>query len=222
MSYFRNLFLVGALFYLNSGFPQEKVLHEITITQNDKSYSFRCDGIAGDSAVSVMLRNVMGIALLIKQKLNHVDNCDQVSWLTEKIGHDSSQTLVLLNPGRLGLNAQTIAFVITDNGVTFAGYLPVSAEKVGDSIFRSYSSEAGSVWERTDDLVGGKFAVIGQLQLMLSGEICANKVGEILAQDPCNAVKTVARPRKPICIQYQLHKGRLVPVSACARLTAQM
>jgi hypothetical protein len=133
-----------------------------------------------------------------------------------------SSTLVFLNPGRFGPNAQYSAFLVSDESVSLAGYLPVSAEKVSNSEYRSYSSEAGSVWERTDSLVGGVFSVTNELQLVLRGSVCANKAGEVSDQSTCNGSKIIAHPGRPICVGYKLHKGHLLPASACARLTHLM
>jgi len=143
-------------------------------------------------------------------------------WYLCASGKNNSSTLVLLNPGRSGVNAQYNAFFLADESVSLAGYLPVSAEKVGDLEYRSYSSEAGSIWERTDSLQEGRFHVTNELQLIMSGSVCMSKMGEIIMQEPCRAAPVVARPRKPICIEYKDHAGKLLPNSACARLAKQI
>jgi hypothetical protein len=134
----------------------------------------------------------------------------------------SRKTLVLINPGRLGVNAQFVTFLVIGGEIMFAGYLPVSAEKTGDSEYRSVSSEAGSIWERTEELVDGKFTAVREMELVLAGKLCVNKAGEVLRQDPCESSEVVGSFKRPICVKHQAHKGRLVPLADCDRLVKQM
>ncbi|MFM0133240.1 hypothetical protein [Paraburkholderia sediminicola] len=218
MIYIRLLPLLLALFSVEV-FSQEGSSQSTTVTRDNKKFTFRCDGTTSSSEVNVVLQIESEKKLILNGRLDELDDCSQASWLIENIDTDNSPTLVLLNPGRSGLNAQYSAFLVSDGSVAAAGYLPVSAEKISGSEYRSYSSEAGSVWERTDSLVAGVFSVTNELQLVLRGSVCTNKAGEILDQAPCNATKIIARPGKPICVKYKFHKGHLLPSSSCARLT---
>ncbi|MFL9988122.1 hypothetical protein [Paraburkholderia sediminicola] len=220
MIYIRLLPLLLAPFSVGI-FAQDGFSQIITVAHDNRRFAFHCDGSADSSEVNVMLQTASGERPIFKQTLDKFDDCSQASWLAEKINRVGSPTLVLLNPGRSGLNAQYSAFLISGESVALAGYLPVTADKVSDSEYRSYSSEKGSVWERTDSLLRGKFRVTNELQLVRRGSVCVNKTGEILAAATCDAKNLVARPEKPICIKYISHKGNLVPTSSCARLTAQ-
>jgi hypothetical protein len=222
MTYIRFFPVLLALF-LASTFAQEGFSRNITVAHDNKMLTFRCAGVIGSSSVDItLLPRAFGDPTVLKQQLEDLDDCSQASWVTEKMGQADSSTLVLLNPGRSGLNAQYTAFLVTDDSVTLAGYLPVSAEKVSASEYRSYSSEAGSVWERTDSLRGGKFRMTNELRLIISGSVCTNKAGKILTQEPCSATQVAARPGKPICVRYRSHWGQLLPASTCARLTEKM
>lgn len=200
-------------------FAQERSSQSITITRDNKKFTFHCDGTTSSSEVNVVLQIESKETLVFYERLDELDDCSQASWAMEKSDKRSSPTLVFLNPGRTGMNAQYSAFLVSGESVSAAGYLPVRAEKVSDSEYRSYSSETGSVWERTDSLVAGVFSARNEFQLVLRGSVCTNKAGEILDQATCSATKLIARPGKPICVGYKFHKGHLLPPSACARLT---
>ncbi|TAL94237.1 MAG: hypothetical protein EPN73_17910 [Paraburkholderia sp.] len=203
-------------------FAQDEFSQNTTVTHGTKTYTLRCDDTTGLPLVNVTLKGTTADTMVSKQQLDEIDDCSRASWVTEKIGENNSSTLVLLNPGRSGANAQYNVFLLADESVSLAGYLPVSAEKVGDLEYRSYSSDAGSIWERTDTLQEGKFQVTNELQLIMSGSVCMSKGRGIIMQEPCRAKQVVARPRKPICIEYKDHAGKLLPNSACARLAEQM
>lgn len=221
MTYLRFFILLLVILPVGT-FAQDKFSQNITVTHGTKIYTLRCDGTTGLPSVNVTVKGTTAETTVLKQQLDEIDDCSQASWATEKIGKNNSSTLVLLNPGRSGVNAQYNAFLLADESVSLAGYLPVSAEKVGDLEYRSYSSEAGSIWERTDTLQEGKFHVTNELQLIMSGSVCMSKTGEIIMQEPCRATPVVARPRKSICIEYKDHVGKLLSNSACARLAEQM
>jgi hypothetical protein len=179
MAYLR--FSIVLLVLLSAGaFAREGFLKNINIPHGTKMYTFRCDSGTVSPSEYVTLKDATADINVLKQQLKEIDDCNQASWLTEKIGKDA-----LLNPGRMGLNAQYNALLVADESVSPAGYLPVSAEKVGDFEYRSCTSETGSVWERTDTLQEGKFRVTKELQLILSGSICTNKARKVINQDPC-------------------------------------
>lgn len=201
---------------------QEKISRRVAVERGAKTYIFYCDGTSSSPSIEVTLQDESGGMNILKKQLDDMDDCSQATWVVGKIGKNDSLTLVLLNPGRSGVNAQSNAFLVMNESVYAAGYLPVSAEKVGDIEYRSYSSEAGSIWERTDILQGGKFNVTNELRFVLSGSVCTNSAGEVLNQQPCSATLVVARHGKPICVGYKDHKGKVLPNLACSRLADQM
>ncbi|MFM0267800.1 hypothetical protein [Paraburkholderia sediminicola] len=203
-------------------FAQDGFSRIIAVTSDNKTFAFHCDGTTDSSTVHVVLLTLSGEKSVLKQRLDAIDDCSQASWLTEKIDKRGSSMLVLLNPGRSGLDAQYSAFLVSDESVALAGYLPVNADKVSDSKYRSYSSDMGSVWERTDSLLEGVFSITNELQLVIRGSVCTNNSGEILDQATCNAAKVIARPGRPICVGYKFHKAHLLPASSCARLIGKI
>lgn len=221
MSYVRFVFLMLMLICASAVFAQNESVREFSVQQGGKRYSFRCESADGVSAINVTLLGASGARSLLKRTLDEFDDCDYATWRTESVGHDRQKILALINPGRLGVNAQFIAFLIIGGEVVFAGYLPVSAEKVGDSEYRSVSSEAGSIWERTEELIDGKFTAVREMELVLAGKICVNKAGEVLRQDPCQSSEVVASFERPICVKHQAHKGRLAHAADCDRLVKQ-
>ena len=216
------LFILLSILMAAGAPAQDESSQHVAVERDSKIYNFHCDSNTSLPSLNVTLQATSGSATVLKQQLDDIDDCSQASWVIEKIGKDDSSTLVLLNPGRSGVNMQCNAFLVTDESVSPAGYLPVSAERVGDFEYRSYSSETGSIWERTDTLQNGKFNVTNELRLVLSGSVCTNKTGEILSQEPCGARLVAARHGKPICVGYKAHKGKLLPRSACARLAEEM
>lgn len=222
MGRLRCIFSMLVLVCANVVFAQSGSVREISVKHGGKTYLFRCESADGVSAINVTLLDASGARPLLKHTLDEFDDCSYATWHTESVGRDRQRILVLINPGRLGVNAQFIAFQVIGGEVAFAGYLPVSAEKAGDSEYRSVSSETGSIWERTEKQIDWKFTAVRAMELVLAGKLCVSKAGEVLRQDPCESSEIVASFKRPICVKHQAHKGRLAPVADCDRLVKQL
>jgi hypothetical protein len=201
--------------------PHEVFLQSIFVSSPKGKFVLRCAGSPGTSRVEVSKLNGFEDQTVMNQTLDEQDDCGQAVWQTEMLGPKNSWTLATLNPGRSGLNAKTSGFLIREGNVTFAGYIPVSASKIAGSKFRSFTSEGGSVWERIDELVDGKFVVEKELQWLMLGSLCISKDGRVSSEESCNGRKIIARRSKPICVEYRANVGRLMPAKSCAAILAQ-
>ncbi|MGV2287921.1 hypothetical protein AAHK20_04345 [Trinickia sp. YCB016] len=188
------------------------------VTLGKDALEFRCDDTADLPHVIVSRSASIGVYPLLTYQLDDVDDCGQATWLLEKFDSDSSSALVMLNPGRMGLNAQLTTFLIRGGTVSFAGNILIRADRISDTDYRSYSADADSYWERTDSLVGDKFATVRELRLMRAGSICTDKFGAVAWKEQCAAKRIFASQRKPICIEYRKQQGEIVALNTCANL----
>jgi hypothetical protein len=219
----KRIYAAALLFLVASpnGYADEGGDRSINVVIEGGVLRFHCDGVVGSSRVTVdSSKSITSHPILTKQ-LDEVDDCSQAVWDEIKMGSASTSTLVMLNPGRFGLNAQFSTFLVKDGTVNFSGYVPVNAEKVNEADFRSNVSEGGSIWEQMYSLVGRKIVFGEALRLMQLGVVCVSSSGDILAKDPCPAKRISASMKSPICIKYRKTVGRIVPLSECSSLKNQ-
>ena len=191
------------------------------MTIPDGALIFSCNGVGGSSKVTVRAAGKPQSQPKLSQQLDADDDCSQAVWSHQAFGPNSSATLVTVNPGRIGLNAQMETFYITQGVVTSSGNLPVAADKFGSSQFKLYLSETGTQWARTYEIVPGKFAISREFGLMRSGVLCVAPSGEILETSRCTEKRIYAQPLRPLCVEYRDNHGQLRPRSACSEITTQ-
>jgi hypothetical protein len=201
---------------------QENATRFISVGHNNTELMFQCEGVAGSSVVVVIPEKSKATQPVLTQKLDESDDCTQASWTTDDIGSQQGSTLVMLNPGRLGINSQLSVFLVSGGSVSFAGYIPVRAERIDHSSeYRSYSSDSDSVWQRTDSLMNGRFVISREKQMMRTGFVCIGGTGAVLNNSTCRTKRIRASSAKPICIEYRNHVAKLTSMNACAELKAQ-
>lgn len=184
-------------------------------------FLFTCDGTSGSSQVTVRAVGEPQGQPILSHRLGDDDDCSQAVWTHQIFGPDSSATLVMVNPGRMGLNAQMETFYVDKGVVTSSGNLPVAADKVGSSQFALHLSEPGTQWVRTYEIVHGKFVVSSELGLMRSGSLCVTPSGEILRTGGCAGKLINAQPTRQLCIEYRGKRGQLKPRDRCSGIGAQ-
>jgi hypothetical protein len=218
------MFLMPSTFLVlsTSALTQEsRTLPSLSVTNAEKQFIFTCDGTTRSSQVIVRSANAPQSRPILRHRLDVDDDCSQAVWTHQMFGPGSSSTLVMVNPGRMGLNAQMETFYV-DNGVLIAsGGLPVAAHKFGSSQFRQYLSGMGTQWERTYEIVHGTFSVSRELSLLRSGAMCVAPSGEILGISRCTRKTINAQPLRPLCIEYQGNRGQLRPRSACSEISSR-
>jgi hypothetical protein len=201
---------------------QDGSTRSITVGHANMKLAFQCEGSVGSSVITVVSEKSKGPQPVLTQKLEESDDCSQATWTTDDIGPQRISTVVMVNPGRLGLGSQLSAFLVIDGSVSFAGYIPASAEQIDhSSVYRSYSTDSDSVWERTDSLLNGRFTVSHEKRMIRTGFICIGNTGTLLKNSSCGNKRIRATPEKPICIGYLNHVGKLTPIGACADLKAR-
>jgi hypothetical protein len=156
----------------------------------ERQFLFSCDGTSGSSQLTVRAAREPQGQPILSHRLDADDDCSQAVWTHQMFGSNSSATLVMVNPGRMELNAQMETFYVDKGVVTPSGNLPVAADKVGSSQFKLYLSETGTKWVRAYEIIRGKFAVSSDLGLMRSGSLCVAPSGEILRTSGCTG-KTI-------------------------------
>lgn len=202
---------------------QEVSTRSITVGPINMKLAFQCEGNVGSSVVTVAQAKSEVTQPVLTQKLAESEDCSQATWTTDNIESQKNSTLVMVNPGRLGLNSQLSVFLVSDGSVSFAGYIPASAEQIDHSAeYRSYSSDSNSVWQRTDSLLNGRFAISREKQMMRTGFVCIGNSGTVTNNSSCKTKRIRATPENPICIDYRNHVGKLTSINACAELKAQV
>jgi hypothetical protein len=218
------MFLMPLTFLVLStgAFTQESTtLPSRSVTNTERQFIFTCDGTTGSPQVTVRATNELQRQPILSHRLDADDDCSQAVWTHQVFGTDSSATIVMVNPGRMGLNAQMETFYIEKSVVTSSGNLPVAADKVGSSQFKLYLSETGAQWVRTYEIVHEKFAVSKEFGLVRSGVLCVAPSGEILKTSRCTGKTINAQRLRPLCTEYRGDHGRLRPRSACSEIATQ-
>jgi hypothetical protein len=218
------IFLLPLMFLAlsSSVFTQESAtLRSRFMINTERQFLFSCDGTSGSSQITVRVAREPQGQPILSHRLDADDDCSQAVWTHQMFGPDSSATLVMVNPGRMGLTAQMETFYVHKGVVTSSGSLPVAADKVGSSQFTLYLSETGTQWMRTYEIVHGKFVVSRELGLMRSGSLCVTPSGEILRTSGCTGNLINAQPTRPLCIEYRGNRGQLKLRSKCSRIVAQ-
>jgi hypothetical protein len=182
-------------------------------------FVLKCEGTTGTSRVTVWQSNIA--QQVLSHDLDIDDDCNQAVSTQEKFGPDNASIAVMVNPGRMGLNAQFEAFLVDKVAVSYVGNIPVSADRVNNAQYRSYVSEPGSEWERTYEIADGKFSVSKELRLVRHGSFCVDRAGEVQEKNHCVGKPLIARAGTPICVEYQGNVGRLTSIAACNRLAAR-
>ncbi|WP_175962437.1 hypothetical protein [Burkholderia pyrrocinia] len=157
---------------------------------------------------------------LIDQKLDDSDNCAGAEWGVDHLA-ESDITLVMINPGRLGDNAQMNVYALQAGKATFAGYLPVGADYVGKAEYFFDFDQADGSWRRVYEVVGGRVNLHREIHLMQSGSVCVDKGGKVTADSACGGRKLEASAKKPLCILYERQVGKISPIKACSQLTGR-
>jgi hypothetical protein len=217
------IFLLPLMFLAlsSSVFTQESATSRSQFMINtERQFLFSCDGTSGSSQLTVRAAREPQGQPILSHRLDADDDCSQAVWTHQMFGPNSSATLVMVNPGRMGLNAQMETFYVDKGVVTPSGNLPVAADKVGSSQFKLYLSETGTKWVRAYEIIRGKLVVSRGLGLMHSGSLCVAPSGEILRTSGCTGKTINAQPTKPLCIEYRGDRGQLKPRSKCSGIVA--
>jgi hypothetical protein len=212
-------FFVLFIAVCSNAYSQESGSTSISVS-SPKAFVLKCEGTTGNSRVTAWASNSQ-LRQVLTHQLDDDDDCSQAVWTKEKFGPDNSSTLVMVNPGRMGVNAQWETFLVDKDKLSYAGNVPVSADKVNKMQYRSYVSEPGSEWERTYEIYHGKFSVSKELRLVRDDALCVGKLGDVQGRDHCTTKMLVVRPAKPVCIEYDGNIGKLKPIDACSRLTSR-
>lgn len=193
----------------------------ITVARINTEFVFRCEGSLASSVIRVVQSTSKTAQPVLTRKLDESDDCSQATWTADDIGSQRISTLVMVNPGRLGLNSQLSVFLISNGSVSFAGYIPANAERIDHSTeYRSYSSDSDSTWQRTDTLSNGRFVISQEMRMMRDGSVCIGPTGTVLQKASCKNKLIYATPERPLCLVYLNHVGKLTPLNSCADLKA--
>ncbi|WP_124831002.1 MULTISPECIES: hypothetical protein [Burkholderia] len=157
---------------------------------------------------------------LIDQKLDDSDNCAGAEWSVDHLT-ESDITLVTINPGRLGVNAQMNVYVLQAGKATFAGYLPVGADYVGKAEYFFDFDQADGSWGRVYKVVGGRVNLQSEIHLVQSGSVCVDKGGVVIGDSVCGGRRLAASAKKPLCVVYEKQVGKIAPIKECSQLTGR-
>lgn len=158
--------------------------------------------------------------VLIDQKLDDSDNCAGAAWGVDHLA-ESDITLVMINPGRLGNNAQMNVYALQAGKATFAGYLPAGADYVGKAEYFFDFDQAGGSWRRVYKVVGGRVNLQSEIHLVQSGSVCVDKGGMVIGDSACGGRRLAASAKKPLCVVYEKQVGKIAPIKECSQLTGR-
>ncbi|MBJ9617708.1 hypothetical protein KTE49_22945 [Burkholderia multivorans] len=185
-----------------------------------ESFTFVCE--VGQPEIKVFAGDKIGeeADALIDQKLDDSDSCVGAEWIVNQLA-ESDVTLVMINPGRSGANVQMNVYALQGDKATFAGYLPVGADYVGKAGYFYDFDQADGSWRRVYEVVDGKIILNREIQLMQSGDVCVDKGGTIGADSACGGRRLKASAKKPLCIVYEGHVGKISLTKDCSELTGR-
>lgn len=192
----------------------------ILAKSGSESFTFVCE--VGQPEIKVFSGDKIGgeAGVLIDQKLDDSENCVGAEWVVNQLA-ESDVTLVMINPGRSGTNVQMNVYALQGGKATFAGYLPVGADYVGKAEYFYDFDQADGSWRRVYEVVGGKISLYREMQLMQAGSVCVDKGGIVGDDSACGGRRLKASAKKPLCIVYERHVGKISPIKNCSGLTGR-
>lgn len=208
------LFWVAASEIFAAPAPSSAVL---TAQSGGKAFTFVCE--VERPGIKVFSGDKVGAIedALIDQRLDDTDDCNGAEWSVNQLS-GSDVTLVMINPGRLGVNAQMNVYALQRGVATFAGYLPVGADYGGKGEYSFEFEQADGFWRDIYEVSDGKISLSREIRLVRSGDVCVDKSQEVTDGATCNGRRLKASGSKPLCIVYRNKVGRISPISACSKL----
>lgn len=188
----------------------------IKVSSGGKEFTFLC-GL--DSEIKVTSGNEKddAAAVVIDQKLDDSDSCDGAVW-TKGQSTGGETILVMINPGRTGVNAQMNVYALQNGVASFAGYLPVGADDLGGLKYSFDSDQADGVWREVYGISDGKVKRLSEIQFMQSGSVCVDRSGSVSDDAQCVGKRIIASADRPLCISYVGKIGKISPASQCSEL----
>jgi hypothetical protein len=207
---------------LTQAFAQDVQGTSATVSVGNVNYVFSCSGVDDAQFISVSLPegHLGNKRLAAPQHLDDGDNCSQVMWNVQP-SLESSARFIMVNPGRLGLNAQMLVYYADRDGVDFSGYLPVAADMSSRDQFRVVGNDAYGQWERTYTFEKHKIGIAQELLLMNSGTVCLEHGGNLKINLPCAGATIKANANKPVCVVYRKGLAKLAALHVCSSLAKQ-
>ena len=186
-------------------------------------YQFLCEGGEGTSRVAVTKKSLKNTrkSIIFEKNLEQTDDCGLGTWTVDPPrSQPGGIRLLTINPGQPGINAQMLVFSIDSANVFFAGYIPVTAERVGYLEFEFKMDDAGNagVWRETYEIVGNEVEMTAEQLLVGNGDVCINSNGEarglsVTGSWECDGNHISVTAKKPLCIKYNNHKGWLESIT---------
>ncbi|VWC20334.1 hypothetical protein BLA13014_05686 [Burkholderia aenigmatica] len=211
--------IVFVLFFgIGKVFAEDKSSSQsLSVVSGGKTLVFVCD--RARSEIMVFDGDGAGKAsdLVANQKLDDSDSCSGGLWLVNELtGTDTK--LVMVNPGRSGVNAQMNVYAVRGGDVKFSGYLPVGADYVGGSRYSYDFDQADGRWRDFYEVSDGKIRLSKEIWLVQSGGVCVDKAGGVMDGAECKGKAMHASENRPLCVLYDGRNGKIAPIEACSQL----
>jgi hypothetical protein len=194
--------------------PQESQV--LKVRSDGKEFTFFCGLNSEIKVISGNGQEDAG-AVVIDQKLDESESCDGAVW-TKSQSTGAETILVMINPGRTGVNAQMNVYALQHGVASFAGYLPVGADDLGGLKYSFDSDQADGVWREVYGISDGKVKRLGEIQFMQSGSVCVDRSGNVSNGAQCAGKRITASAGRPLCISYVGKIGKISPASKCSEL----
>ncbi len=188
----------------------------LKVNSGGKEFTFSC-GL--DSEIKVISGDEQGEAgtVVIEQKLDNLESCNGAVW-TRSQSTGGETILVMINPGKTGVNAQMNVYALQQGVASFAGYLPVGADDLGGLKYSFDFDQADGVWREVYGFSDGTIKRLRSIQFMQSGSVCVDRGDSVDDNAQCTGKRIIASTRRPLCINYVGQIGKIVPVSECSEL----
>lgn len=138
----------------------------LTAKSGEQAFTFVCE--AEGRKIKVFAGDQAGDAgaALIDQKLDDADECNGAKWVVNQLS-ESDVMLVMINPGRSGVNAQMNVYALQRGAATFAGYLPVGADDTGKGEYSFEFEQADGLWRDIYQVSDGRIGLSREIRLAL-------------------------------------------------------